>query len=206
MWKWSLNWDQITPSIILGTCPMACEDLARIKAGTDVSAVLSLQHDNCLAYWKIDYPKIQRTGTELGLFMERCPIRDFDIADMRKRLSDAIAILHHILSAGHKAYVHCTAGLGRSPLVTLGYLTFIENFSPDDAIKLISAARPGVVPSWEAYYGCHHDLVARYRPAIEQRAYELYQRDIHGDAEADWRLAQSEIIRAELTGRADSRS
>jgi len=50
MWTWSLNWGEITPKIVSGTCPMEPDDLRRIREGAGVSAVFSLQHDDCHAY------------------------------------------------------------------------------------------------------------------------------------------------------------
>ena len=178
---------------------MTVRDLQQIKAETGVTAMLSLQHDDCLRYRHIDYPTMKHNGNQMGMIMARCPIRDFDIEDMRRQLPDAISCLAGLLGAGHKVYVHCTAGLGRSPLVTLGYLTLVDNYSPDDAIQAILKARPDAVPAWEAYHGCCSDLLDRYRPAIEQRAYELYQSGIYGNADTDWITAKAEIFRTELT-------
>lgn len=199
MWTWSLNWGQITANIVIGTCPMSLDDLRRIHSEAGVSGVLSLQHDDCLSYWGINYAMMYRAGTELGLMMERCPIRDFDVPDIRRRLPAAISILANMLSRGHRVYVHCTAGMGRAPVVVLGYLTLVEDCSPGEAIRLILKGRPGAVPAWEAYYGCCEDLIARYRQAIEWRAYELYELGVHGNAHADWFQAQSEILRSMLT-------
>jgi hypothetical protein len=39
---------------------------------------------------------MHRAGTEIGLMMERCPIRDFDVTDMRRRLPEAILMLANI--------------------------------------------------------------------------------------------------------------
>jgi protein-tyrosine phosphatase len=126
--------------------------------------------------------------------MERCPIRDFNIPDMRRRLPEAIAALARLQVHGHRTYVHCTAGLGRAPLTVLGYLTLVERQDPEDAIQMILKGRPGAVPAWEAYHGCCADLVARHRELIERRAYELYQSGTHGNADADWRQAQTEVL------------
>ena len=199
MWEWTLNWGHATPSIVIGSCPMTVKDLQKIQAETEVTAMLSLQHDDCLRNRQIDYPTMKHAGVELGMIMARCPIRDFDIEDMRQKLPDAISCLARLLGAGHKVYVHCTAGLGRSPLVTLGYLTLVDNYTPDDAIQTILIARPDAVPALEAYHGCVNDLQDRYRPAIAQRAYELYQSGINGNADADWLAAKTEIFRTELT-------
>lgn len=198
MWTWTLNWGKVTPHIVIGTCPMTLDDLKRIHVGTGVSALLSLQHDDCLTYWGIDYTQMRRTGTGLGLTMARLPIRDFDILDMRRRLPGAIATLAYLRAQGHRTYIHCTAGLGRAPLTVLGYLTLVEGYLPDQAIHLILEARAGAVPAWEAYHGCCEDLVERHRAAIERRAYELYRQGVHDDPNADWYQAQAEVLRTAL--------
>jgi hypothetical protein len=200
MWTWSLNWGEITQRIVVGTCPMAPPDLERIRVRTGVSAVLSLQHDECLAYWCVDYRSMRAQGTKLGLRMARIPMRDFDIADQRRRLPHAVAALAELQALGHRTYVHCTAGLGRAPLTVLSYLICIEDRSPAEAIDLIRRGRPGVVPAWEAYQGCREDLVNRHRRRIEQRAYALSQARTggRGDAERDWVRAEAEVLRAVL--------
>ncbi len=179
---------------------MTPDDLDRIRAGTGVSSVLSLQHDDCLAYWKIDYPDMRQRADGLGLAMARCPVRDFDVADQRRRLPDAVRTLAKLQSRGHRTYVHCTAGLGRAPLTVLGYLTLVENLSPDHAIGLIHAGRSGAVPAWEAYSGCREDLIARYRETIERRAYELYEQDTKASSEGNWVRAENEVLRSVLLG------
>lgn len=199
MWTWSLNWGQITDHIVIGTCPMTLDDLIRIHSEAGVSGVLSLQHDDCLAYWGISYEMMSRIGKSLGLMIQRCPIRDFDVSDIRRCLPGAISMLANMLAHGHRVYIHCTAGIGRAPVVVLGYLTLLERYSTDEAIRLILEGRPESVPAWEAYYGCCEDLVARYRGAIERRAYEIYKLGVHGNADADWFQAQAEILRSMLT-------
>lgn len=178
---------------------MTPDDIERIHTQTKASGIFSLQHDDCLAYWNVDYAAMHRAGNALGLSMERCPIRDFNIPDMRRQLPAAISVLANMLARERRVYVHCIAGLGRAPLVVLGYLTLVEGYAPDDAIRCILEGRPGAVPAWEAYHGCRDDLTSRHRQAIEQRAYELYEAGVHGNEHADWSQAQSEILRSILT-------
>jgi hypothetical protein len=178
---------------------MTPTDLGRIRDGAGVSALLSLQHDDCLTYWGIDYSAMRRHGADLGLMMQRCPVRDFDIPDQRARLPHAVAALIRLQSAGHRTYVHCTAGLGRAPLTVLGYLAWIEGLSPECAIGLIHAARPGAVPAWEAYHGCRDDLVVQNRARIEARAYERHEADRRCSALENWTAAEAEVLRAVLT-------
>ena len=122
---------------------MTAADVSRIRKGAGVSAILSLQHDECLAYWGIDYDAIRDQATQQGLAIDRCPVRDFDIPNQRARLPFAVAALHRLLAEGHRTYVHCTAGLGRSPLAVLGYLSWLEGKPPEEAMRMILRARPG---------------------------------------------------------------
>jgi protein-tyrosine phosphatase len=152
MWTWSLNWDEITPRILVGTCPMTLADLERIESEAGVSAVLSVQHDDCLAYWDIDYAEMRTHGERLGLRMTRRPMRDFDIPDQRRNLAQAVSTLANLQTGRHRTYVHCTAGLGRAPLTVLSYLVWVEGLSPDEAIGLIhpstSVRQPGTARRW----------------------------------------------------------
>ena len=109
-WTWSLNWSEITPRILVGACPMTPADLERIRTRAGVSAVLSLQHNDCLARWGIDYVQMCTHGEKLGLRMARSPMREFDTGDQRRCLPNAVAALAQIQSQGHRTYVHCTAG------------------------------------------------------------------------------------------------
>jgi predicted protein tyrosine phosphatase len=200
VWTWSLNWGDVSPRLVIGTCPMTSRDVKRIRDEAGVSAMFSLQHDACHAHFHIDYAGLLETASSLGLAMARRPIRDFDIADMRRGLPLAVAALARLQADGHRTYVHCTAGLGRAPLTVLGYLTLIEGVDPEQAIRMILAARPDAVPAWEAYHGCIHDLTERHRKTIEVRAHGLHERGVHGNADADWRHARGDVLREEILG------
>ena len=200
MWTWSLNWGEITPRILIGTCPMTTADLDRIGAEAGVSAVLSVQHEDCLAYWDIDYPEMRTHGEKLGLRMARSSMRDFDIPDQRRNLARAVRALADLQSKGHRTYVHCTAGLGRAPLTVLSFLVWVEGLLPQEAIGLIHRGRPDAVPAWEAHHGCRADLVERFCPQIEKRAHALSQArpNGQGDPQSDWLQAEVEIVRSAL--------
>ena len=199
MWAWSLNWNVVRHDLVVGSCPRQVGDLDAIRAETRVSAVLSLQHDECLEKLEIDYPLHVRHGRALGLTMERCPLRDFDPDDQRRGLPAAVRMLHGLLRHGHRVYVHCTAGINRSSLVVLAYLTLIEGASVEDAMKLMLRARPEVCPTWEAYQGCRQDLTVRHEDRIRQRASELSRRQPQRGALDHWLQAEREIWRDVLT-------
>ncbi len=41
-------------------------------------------------------------------------------------LPEAVRLLHLLVSSGKRVYVHCTAGINRATLTTVGYLTFVK--------------------------------------------------------------------------------
>jgi hypothetical protein len=198
MAHWPLNWNVVRHDLVVGSCPRTPSDLDALRVETRVSAILSVQHDECLAQHQIDYPRQVRYGRRLGLTMERCPLRDFDPADQRRGLPAAVRGLHGLLRQGHRVYVHGTAGINRSPRVVLTYLTGVEGIGLEEAMTLLLRARPEVCPTWEAYHGCRQELTARYEDRIRQRAGALGQGSALPEQEA-WRQAERAIWREVLT-------
>jgi protein-tyrosine phosphatase len=199
-WVWSLNWGIITPELVVGTCPMVPADLEEIKKRTSVTAVLSLQHDECLERWSIDYDEMSRQGKDYGLVMERCPIRDFDPQDTRRCLPDAVRLLARLQAGGHRTYVHCTAGISRAPLIAFAYLTLVAGVAENTARKMILEGRPASVPYWEAYHGARADLAVRHVKQIERRVSELEDLGLSGDGTDAMRKAEAEVLRTVLSG------
>ncbi|MCB1826365.1 MAG: dual specificity protein phosphatase family protein [Candidatus Competibacteraceae bacterium] len=199
-WSWRLNWDTIRHDLTIGSCPRGPADLDRLQTEARISAVLSLQHDECLEELEIDYPRLARHGRARGLRMERSPMRDFDPEDQRRRLPEVLRVLHGLLSQDHRVYLHCTAGINRSSLAAVAYLTWIEGQSLDEAMALLQRARPGISPYWDAYEGCRRDLIAPHAHRIRQRAAELSRQNPGQSAEAHRSRAEREIIRTVLIG------
>lgn len=194
MWIWTLNWGEIRDDLVLGSCPTTSEDLDRIHDETGASALLSLQTDDCRSSFGIDLKEMSEHARSRGLTLANTPMRDFDAADQRKRLPTAVGVLRSLLADGHRAYVHCNAGCNRAPLTVLGYLTFVEEMTVEDAMALITAGRPEAAPFWESYFGCREDVLLANRGAVENRALVLAERDPTAGSEANWFRAEHEIL------------
>ncbi|MCB1781628.1 MAG: dual specificity protein phosphatase family protein [Candidatus Competibacteraceae bacterium] len=195
IWRWQLNWSVIRHDLVIGSCPRSLSSLDQIRAESKVSAILSVQHDECLEKLEIDYPRLVRHGQTLGLSMQRSPMRDFDIEDQRHQLPNAVRALHYLLSQGHCVYLHCTAGINRSPLTALAYLTWVEGQRLDEALVLLRQARPEVYPYLDAYEGCFQDLSAAHARQIQARTEELNRQYPRQIAQACRLQAAQEIIR-----------
>ena len=163
MWVWTLNWGEVRQDLVIGSCPVLPADVDRICDDACVSAVLSVQTDECRAALGIDYKLIEEHARRRGVLLYNEPIRDFDGEDQRRRLPSAVQRLSGLLAGGHRTYLHCTAGINRAPLVAVAYLTFVEGMAMQAATDLIQAGRPEARPYWDAYYGCREDALAPRR-------------------------------------------
>jgi hypothetical protein len=178
---------------------MAPDDLERIMQRTGASAVLSLQHDECLTRFDIDYSVMRREGERLGLSMARCPIRDFDPRDTQARLPQAVRCLAGLQAKGHNTYVHCTAGISRAPLTVFGYLTLVAGLSEEWARELVVVGRPESIPYWEAYEEARADLIAELGEEIDRRALEIQRLGTIADPYGARKRAEAEALRVALT-------
>ena len=194
-----MNGNVVRHDRVVGSGPREPSDLDTLRVETRASAVLSLQHDECLEKPGIDDPRQVRYGRRLGLTMERGPLRDFDPADQQRGLPAAVRGWWDLLRQGHRVYVHGTAGINRSPRVVLAYLTRVEGIDLEEAITLLLRARPEVCPTWEAYHGCRQEWTARYADRIRQRAFECSQRQPELSALDHWLQAERAIGREVLT-------
>lgn len=163
-----MDWTPVTERILLGECPSSSEDVLALRPH-GVEGVLSVQHDACLAGLGLDWDALAASLRAAGLQPARVPMRDFDEADMRRRLPEAVRALHGLLAGCRAVYVHCTQGVGRSPLVVAAYLSFVEGLDPVEAYARVRRARPKVVPLWDALMGCRTDLLLEAGAEIERR-------------------------------------
>jgi predicted protein tyrosine phosphatase len=199
MWTWTLNWGEVREDLVIGSCPISVADLDSIRESARASAILSVQTDECRARFDIVYAQHRQHSERIGLIMVNAPMRDFDPADQRRCLPRAVVALTRLVAAGHRVYVHCTAGINRSPLTVLAYLCFVETLTTEAAMALIRCGRPEAEPYWEAYRGCWEDLVRRHRDAIRERAWALSRHDLARPCEANWYQAEREVIREIFT-------
>lgn len=203
MSNWRLNWNVIRPNLIVGSCPREVADLMVLQQNTGATALLSLQHDECLEKQDIDYPRHVRHGHRLGLILARVPLRDFDVDDQQRGLPKAVRALHQLLQQGCRVYVHCTAGLNRAPLVVSAYLLLVEGLSQDAILELWQRTRPNVFPAWAAIHGCCADLTAQYADRIRQRVTELGGNSASVSDADVWQQAEQAIWREALTTQPD---
>lgn len=201
-WRWSLNWDQITSQIVVGSCPRSAADVDRMVDEAGISAIICLQSDACFEAMQIDWPVIRQQAIHREVIMTRVAVRDFDHNDQALMLPEAVRLLHLLVANGKRVYVHCTAGINRATLTTVGYLTFVKGRTLDSALHEVKTARPQAHPYVDCWKRVRARLIADRREEVEGVAKMIYNekqgRGEQGqtDGFADWVEAENRVIKS----------
>eukprot|EP00897_Mesotaenium_endlicherianum_P001689 jgi/Mesen1/1548/ME000134S00667 len=197
-WRWTLNWDAVTPDILIGSCPRSPSDLDRIVDEAGATAILNLQSDICFEALQIPYSDILSQAMARGVFLERVPVRDFDRGDQALMLPEAVRMLHMLVTRGCRVYVHCTAGINRASLTVLGYLTFVQGMSLDEALLVVKGARKVAHPYVECWTEVKTRLLDGKGEELTMLATGIYKErcegGVHGNAQTDWSSAQTQTM------------
>ena len=112
--------------LLVGSCPENEADIEQLKAA-GVSAVLNLQTDE-------DFGSATSTGGQwrpatAGWASKsaagRSPISH--PATCAASFAPCVRLLNGLIQAGHAVYVHCNAGINRSPTAAVAYLHWVQN-------------------------------------------------------------------------------
>ncbi|MGC8970213.1 MAG: NTP transferase domain-containing protein [Conexivisphaera sp.] len=77
-----------------------------------------------------------------GFLIKHVPMRNGKPAP-RERLREAVDFLVEQLGMGRRSLVHCLSGRGRTGMVLAAYLVVAEGYGASDAVREVSALRPG---------------------------------------------------------------
>ena len=136
---------RILPTLFIGRAPATAADVAGLKR-RGISAVLSLQTDEDLAALGLSWNRLEEWYRAAAIAAHRLPIDDWSAQAMIARLDQAVQALDRLLAAGHTVYLHCTAGVNRSPSVALGYLRQVKKEPLGRALRRITRSRPQAAP------------------------------------------------------------
>lgn len=135
-----IEFDRIVERIFVGTCPADRVDVEHLRE-TGFSALLSLQSDADLAAAGIVWPEMKQLYIDNYIAACRIPIIDFDDDDLLTKIRAAADKLEQLVNEYGHIYVHCTAGMQRSPATVIGYLAWNRRLGLNRAIDLVMAAR-----------------------------------------------------------------
>jgi len=153
----------------VGSYPAGPEDYAHLKDACGVRAVLSVQTDDDLKMWGLSPGAAWRLAMASGLAVERVPIVDFREDALKAGLVGALGVLHALVEEEGVVYLHCTAGVNRSPTLALAYLMLREGWSAAEALERGREARPQIDP-YPAVLRWVERERARLWPAVTEAA------------------------------------
>jgi len=114
----------------------------KLLAKNLISTVVSLQTDEDLASRGIQIKKLLKAFQESGIELRRVPIADFDKNGLVANLPLCVSELQVALQPEWaRVYLHCTAGINRSPTVAAAYLIRSRDMSAKDAYDYVTGRR-----------------------------------------------------------------
>ncbi|XP_031271292.1 LOW QUALITY PROTEIN: phosphoglucan phosphatase LSF2, chloroplastic-like [Pistacia vera] len=153
-----MNYTLIIDNLIVGSQPQKPEDIDHLRKGENVAYILNLQQDKDIEYWGIDFQPIVKRCHAIGIRHMRRPAKDCYPDSLRSQLPKAVSSLEWAISEGKgKAYVHCTAGLGRAPAVAIAYMFWFCGMNLNTAYDTLTSKRP-CGPNKKAIRGATYDL------------------------------------------------
>lgn len=115
-----MQFSKIFNNLFVGSCPVSRRDVESLR-DAGITAVLNLQTEDDFAYWRLNWEELWNAYDEFRIRVYRYPIRDFDIGHLRQRLDSGVELLDDLLPE-QVVYLHCSAGINRSPTLAIAYM------------------------------------------------------------------------------------
>ncbi|GAB4849205.1 Phosphoglucan phosphatase DSP4, chloroplastic [Ancistrocladus abbreviatus] len=173
-----MNYNFIRPDLIVGSCLQTPEDVDKLRS-IGVKTIFCLQQDPDLEYFGVDINAIREYAQGYDEIEHiRGEIRDFDGFDLRMRLPAVVSKLFEAINRnGGVTYIHCTAGLGRAPAVTLAYMFWVQGYKLSKAHRLLLSKR-SCFPNLDAIKSATADILT----GLEKKPVTLKWPDDHCSA------------------------
>lgn len=131
------HFTDLDDELAVGSHPHAPEHVVAL-ATHGVKAVVCLQSDDDLRSRGVQWTYMWQFYLRSGIAVTRVPVIDFDRADLARHLDAAVeaVVTHH--REGRKVFVHCNAGVNRSPSVVIGFLMRSRGYSLETATAWVA--------------------------------------------------------------------
>jgi protein-tyrosine phosphatase len=135
------DYNQIIPGRLWVGSSVRPEDAKQLRR-MGITIVVSLQSSDDLKAARISLKKLVHALSEANIDLRRVPVGDFSKEDLIRRLPRCVAEIEAALAPGWaKAYVHCTAGINRSPTAAAAYLIKSRGMSAGEAWEYVTSKR-----------------------------------------------------------------
>ena len=140
-----LDLDIVNGKLLVGSRPEDAKDVDQLRR-LGITAVLSLQSDSDLSRTGLSWAALWRLQVERGLEVHRYSIVDFNPQDLIEKLEGAVDLLEELANRHERVFVHCTAGVNRSPTVCIAWLFMRRSRSVDAAMDEVMRRRTVAQP------------------------------------------------------------
>jgi len=135
------DYNQIIPNRLWVGAGIRPEDSNQLRR-MGITTVLSLQCDIELKRSRISPRKLSAALEEADIELLRIPVMDLNKADLVAKLPSCVGELEGALARGWaKVYLHCSAGVNRSPTVAAAYLMKLQKLSVKEAFDYLMKKR-----------------------------------------------------------------
>jgi protein-tyrosine phosphatase len=132
---------EVAEGLWVGPCPDSPEKVLALRQ-RGINGLVSVQTDGDLGELGMSWALMWKFLMASGISCTRVPIQDFDDGALAKGLSQAVQAVHGLRGGGRITYLHCTAGINRSPTVAIGYLHRHTGLALDIAWDHVVERRP----------------------------------------------------------------
>lgn len=125
----------------VGPCPNDPEFIRALKEVHGLTGLVNLQTDADLESMGMAWPLMWRFLMSVGISAQRVIITDFDDRSLLTGLDEAADAVNDMICGGHPTYLHCTAGVNRSPTTAIAWLIRHGGMGLDAAWDQVTSRR-----------------------------------------------------------------
>lgn len=126
--------------LLVGEYPTP-DDVRWLRDEHGVTAVVCLQDDADLVAKNLELRDLEGAYRRHGVAFHHHPVRDGDVDGLAARLPEIVELLHTLVGAGGRVYLHCNAGFNRAPTVAIAYLHVHGELSLPEALQAVKQRR-----------------------------------------------------------------
>lgn len=131
---------EVHDGLWVGPCPDSPERIRKLRE-RGITGLVCVQTDEDLAD-RVPWLLLWRFLMAQGIASQRVPIEDFAEVALARGLPAAVAAVQDMVIAKRITYLHCTAGVNRSPTVAIAWLMQHGGMELDAAWDQVTGRRP----------------------------------------------------------------
>ena len=136
-----LDINEIIPGRLWVGAYVRAEEVTELER-LGITTVVSMQTEEDLRHCGIAFNALEQAYLNSRIRYVRLPVPDFDQDALVRHLPGAIVEIERIMAdSSNKVYLHCTAGINRSPTAAAGYLIKSRGISVCEALNYVTSRR-----------------------------------------------------------------